>query len=150
MNVSLLDLDSIRRALDDHDPDREHFLDLETGSVWTFVFSEATDETRERYEQVRRALGAGWIRIPSVTPQVAFEEIEDFVEEMENPSAQQALFVALERRGAFRNFREALLQLPEEHRRWRSLRREASQRRLDGFLASNGLVAGPAAPGESG
>jgi len=57
--------------------------------------------------------------------------------------------VALERRGAFRNFREALLQLPEEHRRWRSLRREASQRRLDAFLRDLGVVPEPS-PGEAG
>lgn len=148
MNVSQLDLDSIRRALEDHDPDREHFLDLANGSLWTFVFSEASDETRERYEHVRASLGDGWARIPSVTPQVAFEEIEDFVEEVSDPEAQQALFVALERRGAFRNFREALLQLPEEHRRWRSLRREASRKRLDAFLGEIGVVTEPA-PGEA-
>jgi hypothetical protein len=144
MNVSQLDLDSIRRALEDHDPDREHFLSLEDGSLWTFVFSEASDETRQEYERVLGALGESWTRIPSVTPQVAFEEIEDFVEEMSDPEAQAALFVALERRGAFRNFREALLQMPEEHRRWRALRREASQRRLDAFLTELGVSPEPA------
>ncbi|HMB69068.1 MAG TPA: UPF0158 family protein, partial [bacterium] len=104
---------------------------------------EASDETRKEYERVQGALGAGWVRIPSVTPQVAFEEIEDFVEEMADAEAQAALFVALERRGAFRNFREALLQMPEEHRRWRSLRREASQRRLDAFLKELGVEPEP-------
>lgn len=149
MSLSQLDLDSIRRALEDHDPDREHFLDLESGSLWTFVFSEASDETRERYERVRSSLGEKWVRVPSVTAQVAFEEIEDFVEEISDPAARQALFVALERRGAFRNFREALLQLPEEHRRWRSLRREASRQRLDAFLTTLGIEPEPA-PGEAG
>ena len=148
MNVSQLDLDSLRRALEDHDPDREHFLDLENGSLWTFVFSEASDETRKQHDRVRDGLGKTWVRVPSMTPQAAFEEIEDFVEEMSDPEAQAALFVALERRGAFRNFREALLQMPEEHRRWRSLRREASQRRLEAFLGELG-VKPEAAPEEA-
>jgi hypothetical protein len=149
MNVSQLDLDALRRALEDHDPDREHFLRVADGSLWTFVFSEASDETRARHEEVRKGLGEEWVRVPSVTAQAAFEEIEDFVEEMSDPAARQALFLALERRGAFRNFREALLQLPEEHRRWRSLRREAAQKRLDAFLASLGVTPEPA-PGEAG
>jgi hypothetical protein len=147
MNVSQLDLDALRRALEDHDPDREHFLRPADGSLWTFVFSEASDETRARYEEVRDA-AADWVRVPSVSAQEAFEEIEDFVEDVGDAAAREGLFQALERRGAFRNFREALLQLPEEHRRWRSLRREAAQRRLDAFLTTLGLTPEPA-PGEA-
>jgi hypothetical protein len=147
MNVSNLDIDAVTRALDDHDPDREHFLALEEGSVWTFVFSEATDETRDSREAILAELGQTHLRIPSQTPQEAFEEIEDFVEGMEDPKIQDELFLALEKRGAFRNFREALLRHPEEHRRWRARRREASRRRLEAFLASLGLTewAGPTA-----
>lgn len=136
MNVSELDRGAVARALDDHDPDREHYLALEDGSVWTFVFSDATDETRERHEAILAGLGTTHLRIPSQTPQEAFEEIEDFVEGMSDPKAQDELFVALEKRGAFRNFREALLRHPDEHRRWREGRRESSRRRLEAFLAS--------------
>lgn len=139
MNLSDLDLDSISRALDNHDPDQEHFLDLGDGSVWTFVVSESTDETRQRHREVVAGLGRTHARIPGLTAQQAFEEIEDFVEEMAEPTTREALFRALERRGAFRNFREALLQHPEEHRRWRSRRRESSRRRLAAFLQGLGL-----------
>lgn len=147
MNLSDLDLDSISRALDNHDPDQEHFLDLGDGSVWTFVVSESTDETRERHRQVLAGLGRTHARIPGMTAQEAFEEIEDFVEEMADPAAREALFRALERRGAFRNFREALMQHAEEHRRWRARRKEGSRRRLEAFLRDHGLeVPVPVAP----
>jgi hypothetical protein len=139
MNLSRLDLGAVSRALDDHDPDRDHFLDLADGSVWTFVFSEATDETRERRDAVLRELGAAYLRIPARSPQEAFEEVEDFVERVEDPAARQALFQAIEGKGAFRNFREALLELPEEHRRWRAQRKEASRRRLEAFLETLGV-----------
>jgi hypothetical protein len=138
MNLSRLDVAAVSRALDDHDPDRDHFLDAAEGSVWTFVFSEATDETRERREAVLQGLGTTHVRIPARSPQEAFEEIEDFVERVEDPEARQALFRAIERKGAFRNFREALLEHPDEHRRWRAERTAASRRRLESFLGSLG------------
>jgi hypothetical protein len=150
MNVSDLDRGALARALDDHDPDREHYLALEDGSVWTFVFSGATDETRERRDVVLAGLGTTYLRIPSRTPQEAFEEIEDFVEGMSDPKAQDQLFVALERRGAFRNFREALLRHPDEHRRWRERRREASRCRLAAFLATLGIEERAEPAAESG
>ena len=60
-----------------------------------------------------RALGTRHLRIRSRSTQEAYEEIEDFVETVTDPDTQDALFRALERKGAFRNFREAILQLPE-------------------------------------
>jgi hypothetical protein len=139
MNLSRLDVAAVSRALDDHDPDRDHFLDAVDGSVWTFVFSEATDETRERREAVLQGLGKTHVLIPARSPQEAFEEIEDFVERVEDAAAREALFRAIERKGAFRNFREALLEHPEEHRRWRAERSAASRRRLGAFLDSLGI-----------
>lgn len=152
MDLSNLDIAAITRALDDHDPDREHFLDLGDGSVWTFVFSEATDETRERHEAILKALGETHRRIPSQSPQEAFEEVEDFVEGIKDEKLQNQLFTALEKRRALRNFREVLLQQTEEHRRWRAIRKESSRVRLEAFLDDLGLEPAPeAAPagGES-
>lgn len=138
MNASDLDLNALSHALEDSDPDREHFLDLESGSLWTFVFSEATDETREAYENARSA-PERWFRIPSRTPQQTFEEIEDFVEALPEGDVQEALFVALERRGAFRNFREALMEHQEIRQQWISLSRSKARERLTSFLRSMGL-----------
>ena len=57
MNLSNIDPAALSQALDDYDPDREHFLDLTDGSFWTFVFSESTDETRKKYDDVRLKIG---------------------------------------------------------------------------------------------
>jgi hypothetical protein len=139
MNVSELDLAAISQALDDHDPDREHFLDMREGSLWTFVFSEATDETRSRLAEARAGEGSTHRRIPSMTAQEAYEEVEDFVEGLTDPEAQDRLFAALENRGALRNFRQALLMHAETRQGWTSFRRERSQNRLERFLAELGV-----------
>ncbi|MBZ0267720.1 UPF0158 family protein [bacterium] len=137
MNASDLDWNALSHALEDSDPDREHFLDLESGSLWTFVFSEATDEARAAYENARSAPDR-WHPIPSRTPQQTFEEIEDFVESLPAGPVQDALFVALERRGAFKNFREALMEHQEIRQQWISLSRTKARDRLASFLDSMG------------
>lgn len=138
MDLSKLDLPALSRALDDSDPDREHFLETATGSLWTFVFSQATDETRQRYEDVS---GADWLRIPSPSPREAYEEAEDFVERVEEEETREALFGALERRGSLRDFREELMRYPDVRADWLSLRRRRSRERLEAFLAAHGLEA---------
>jgi len=146
MDLSQLDLAALSQALDDSDPDREHFLSLRDGSLWTFVLSDSTDETRRRHEEVRGGLGETWRAVPSMTTQEAYEEIEDFVEQVGNEEVQEALFRAIERKGALRNFREAILQYPEERQGWSAHRRERSSRRLEAFLRSLGVR--PAASAE--
>lgn len=136
MSVSSFDHDAIRRALDDFDPDHEHFANLREGSVWTFVFSEATDETRGQLDAVVSELGQGWVRIPSKTSQEAFEEMEDFVEGMNDTGSQNLLFAALESRGAFRAFREFMLEHPEVRGPWEEFRALRLDQRTQRFLDS--------------
>ena len=138
MNLSNIDPAAISQALDDYDPDREHFLDLTDGSIWTFVFSESTDETRKKYDEVRLRIGNTHQRIPSMTTQEAYEEIEDFVENLRNVDVQDSLFLALEKKHAFRNFREAILQHAEERQMWMTYRKERSTGRRERFVASLG------------
>lgn len=136
MDLSNLDLAALSRALDDSDPDREHFLEPASGSLWTFVFSQATDETRQRYEEV----GSGdWMRVPSPSPGEAYEEAEDFVESRQDEATRDALFVALEKRGSLRDFREELMKYPDVRADWLSLRRKRSRERLEAFLTAHGL-----------
>jgi Uncharacterised protein family (UPF0158) len=139
MNASDVDLNALSHALDDSDPDREHFFDLDSASLWTFVFSEATDEAREEYERARTSPDR-WRPVPSRSPQETFEEIEDFVESLPEGDVQDALFGALERRGAFRNFREALMEHQEVRAQWLAVSKRRSRERLAGFLESIGLA----------
>ena len=141
MNVSDLDLVALSQALDDHDPDREHYLSSRTGSLWTFVLSSSTDETRKRLADVRADAESGgeWVRIPSMTTQQAYEEIEDFVEDRVDAADRESLFEALEKKGALKNFRETLMSRPEVRSLWTGFRRDRSQERLERFLGSHGL-----------
>lgn len=147
MNVSDIDLDALSRALDDSDPDREHYLHRSTGSLWTFVFSQATDEARARYDDVRGPSSAGWLQVPSPSPRESYEDAEDFVERVEAEETREALFGALERRGSLRDFREELMRHPDVRAQWLALCRRRSRERLETFLRGLGLEAAPEGSG---
>jgi len=140
MNLSDLDLGALSRALDDSDPDREHYLHRDRGTLWTFVFSEATDETRLRYEEVRAGLTDGWLQIPSPSPREAYEDAEDFVERIEHEEVRESLFGSLERRGSLKDFREELMRHPDVRAEWLAACRRRSRERLDAFLRTLGLA----------
>lgn len=136
MNLSPQNRETLIRALEDFDSDREHFARRDDGSLWTFVVSEATDEIRERREAILGAESEKWARVPSRSSRDAFEEIEDFVELLEDVETRNTLFATLEGRGAFRAFREFMLDHPSERASWEEFRAERSARRLAHFLES--------------
>ena len=70
------------------------------------------------------------------------------MEGLTDESVQDALFGALEKKGAFRSFREAILSYPQERQQWMVYRKERSRSRLEGFLAT--LPADRAATGSAG
>lgn len=134
MNLSSIDRESLSRALDDHDPDRELYLSLIDGSLQVFVLSEATDETRALQERIQSELGISFVRVPSMTSQEAFEEMEDFADSVEDVSTRSVLFSTLEGKGAFRRFRELMLENAPLRERWNEFRGERSRNRLEAFL----------------
>jgi len=134
MNLSSIDREALSRALDDHDPDRELYLNLVDGSLQVFVLSEATDETRARQEKIQSELGKSFVRISSMTSQDAFEEMEDFADSLEDAPVRDALFKTLEGKGAFRRFRELMLENAPLRERWTEFRAERSKNRLEKFL----------------
>jgi hypothetical protein len=136
MSHSMFDREALARALEDPDPDHEHFLRVGDGHLWSFVVSGASDETRAQYDHVLQEIGRTWLRIPSRSSQETFEEMEDFVEEIQDPGMRRALFAALESKGAFRAFREFMLEHPHERALWEEFRSERARVRLDRFLAS--------------
>ena len=144
MNLSPQNRESLIKALDDFDPDREHFVRRDDGSLWTFVLSEATDESREKLETILGPESEVWARVPSRSSRDAFEEIEDFVELLEDVESRRTLFATLEGRGAFRAFREFMLEHPAERASWEEFRAARSERRFATFLESLDGSATPA------
>ncbi|MFP4038026.1 MAG: UPF0158 family protein [Desulfobacteraceae bacterium] len=124
-----IDLDELCQAMEDASYENEYYLDLETGEILflsDYIDEEETDRLRkgldedpDRYEQV-----------PSVDSREGYKDMEDFIETVEDEHLAELLEVAIDGRGAFRRFKDVLLNYPEERERWFRFKDERMRERV--------------------
>lgn len=112
-----VDWGSLEMALTSHMDEWANYLDLRTGQVrmvHVAPFGDEEDELSE--EEIDTGLAAG--DLVFVEPLPASEEYEwmvEFADSVTEPRLRELLEVALDGRGAFRRFKNVLLDHPEEH-----------------------------------
>ena len=112
-----IDLGELCDAMENSSFENEYFLDLETGDILfiseymddveTEKLKDKIEEEFERYEQ-----------IPNAESHDGYRDMEDFIATMENEHLAELLEVAINGKGAFRRFKDVLLNYPEERERW--------------------------------
>jgi hypothetical protein len=124
-----IDLDELCSAMSDSSYEHEYYLDLETGEI--IFLSEYTDdeeigelkdkidEESDRYEQ-----------IPKLEPHEGYEEMQDFITTVKDERLILLLKVAINGKGAFRRFKDVLLDYPEERERWFQFKGAKEQERV--------------------
>src|SRR5271157_3865226 len=112
-----IDLDELCSAMSDSSYDHEYYLDIKTGEI--IFLSEHTDdeeigelkdkidEESDRYEQ-----------IPKLESREGYEEMQDFITTVKDERLIALLKVAINGKGAFRRFKDVLLDCLEERERW--------------------------------
>jgi hypothetical protein len=69
-------------------------------------------------DQVERDYGTRFVAVPHVDSHEAYGDMEDFIATVRNPHLRELLEVAIMGRGAFRRFKDVLLNYPREEKRW--------------------------------
>lgn len=132
-----VDWDDLEMALTWHTDEWACYLDLRTGKVHMLhldPFGHEEDELTE--EEVDAGLAAGDLVLiePLPSPE-EYEWMMEFTASVSEPRLRDLLEVALDGRGAFRRFKNVLLDFPEERARWFAFHdrrlREAMQRWLE-------------------
>lgn len=133
-----VDLDAVAEGMDDRDRAvSDHYLDLETGEIViteeSFDFEDDDDEEedeedaadlpewqKDQQEQyhLMRSHPDRFERIPESDSHEAYRLMEDFISRVRNRSAQRRLASAIEGKGAFRRFKDALTAYPELRKKW--------------------------------
>lgn len=124
-----IDLDELAMAMEDHDPEGTWYLDLTTGDVnrWSDYEDDALDDEDIRPEMrpfvafMRDEPDADPDRfeeVPTIESHRAFDRMAAFTARVEGHDAHQRLVRALEGRGPFRRFKDALEEFPELKKRW--------------------------------
>ena len=131
-NGKSIDLDMLETAMEDSDLANRYFLNLVSGEV--VFFSDhlgLSDEDERLSEEIDGS--SDYVAIERIPSQVAYQWMVDFVDEMVAPADQHAaekLSMALDGKGAFRLFKDALHLLNEQWLQawyqWRDKRLEAA------------------------
>ena len=91
------------------------YLDLETGAVLVF-YGESEDE-QERHRATKLNI-ARYLEIPPVPPKDQYKWMEKFIATLTDDVLRERVLVAIDGKGAFRRFKDLLVNYPGVRERW--------------------------------
>jgi len=114
--------------MEDSSYENEHFLDLETGEI-LFVSEYMDDEESEKLKERIEEDFERYERIPKAESHEGYQDMVDFIATVDNERLAELLEVAINGKGAFRRFKDVLLNYPEERERWFQFKDERMEER---------------------
>lgn len=84
-----------------------------------------------------------YIRIPERQAHVAYQSMRDFIQTVGDPLLKEELSSALNGKGAFRKFKDVLIQFPGERKQWHGYNAKAMKKEGIEWLKSLGIEAAP-------
>ena len=133
LDLSCVALDDLAQALQDHSPDHTWWFDARTGQLELWL--DGIDEPDDRHPEER-----GLVLVEPLESREAYRDMEDFVALVGDRRARDVLERAIAGRGAFRRFKDALLEFPEFRTAWFALLDARMGRRALEWLADHRLV----------
>ena len=70
---------------------------------------------------------------------MAFESMAEFADSVEDPVLKEKLSSALDGKGAFRKFKDTLIDYPKERKRWHGHNAKAMKNEITKWLAAIGI-----------
>ena len=119
MRVVPINWTDLETAFERNSPDTESFLDLRSGEVVTL-----TQGAIDYGEQRARVQGGGdgFLRVDPAASREQYKWMERFVAHVTDEPLRERLIIAIDGKGAFRRFKDVLLNYPTERERWFSYR----------------------------
>lgn len=134
-----LNMDELCSAMEDNSYEHEYYLDLETGEIlFMSKYADTEDEKSNRngiedeynrYEQV-----------PKIESYEGYQDMQDFISTVDDKQLARLLEVAIDGKGAFRRFKDVLLEYPEERERWFTFKEERIRKRAYEWLDDIGVT----------
>jgi hypothetical protein len=134
LELAQIELTDLSLALEDQSEERKWWLDLSTGAI----NPEQEDDPLD--PDAWNSTGAQRCEIQPMPVAVAYGDMEDFVARVRDAPAREVLERSIVGRGAFRRFKDALLELPELRQAWFEFHDARSERRAIEWLVENELI----------
>ena len=130
-----INLDELCNAIEDGSLENDYFLDLETGEIiFVSVYMDDEDEaTRKLKDRIEEEFDR-YEQIPKVESHEGYEDMVGFIATVENERLAELLEVAINGKGAFRRFKDVLLNYPEESERWFKFKDDRMEERAREWL----------------
>jgi hypothetical protein len=97
-------------------------------------------ERLQEADRVEAGLDSHFSAIPSEVSYEGYHDMEAFIATVRNPRLRERLERAINGRGAFRYFKDVLLDYPAERERWFQFKQERLQQRILGWLESQDIT----------
>jgi hypothetical protein len=97
-------------------------------------------ELLQNADQVEAGFGDRFIAIPSEGSHEGYRDMEAFIATVHNRRLQERLERAISGRGAFRYFKDVLLDYPDERERWFQFKWERLHQRILDWLEVHGIT----------
>lgn len=134
LDLHAIDLDTLELALEDNSGHGQWWIDPETGRVWFASYDDPNlDDDEGQVAADARAIEP----LPS---RFGYGDMEDFLAHVADPRAADLLGRAIAGRGAFRRFKDTLVDFPELRELWFRFRDTRSRRRAIEFLVDESIV----------
>ena len=112
-----IDLDELCSAIEDSSYEHEYYLDLETGEI-LFISDYMDDEETGKLKDQVEEDSYRYERIPEAESHEGYEDMVEFIATVKDERLVELLEVAINGKGAFRRFKNVLLNYPEERESW--------------------------------
>src|SRR5450432_3920696 len=138
-----LDWDALEIAVERNSPDTDSYLDLGTGRVITITTGdpEAVLNRQQVSENIRN-----YLRIEPASSREQYRWMEKFVGSVTDEPLRERLVISIDGKGAFRRFKDVLLNYPVERERWFSYRAELLHWHMQEWLKREEMVPTEAPP----
>jgi predicted nucleotidyltransferase len=133
LDLKKVDFGDLAEALEDHSYDHSWWLDPKTGEV--VLWSDHLEEQGDPDPETR-----GLRAIDAIPSHEGYEDMQDFIQRVRNGQARNLLERAIAGRGAFRRFKDTLLDFPELREAWFRFHDARVERRAIWWLVDEGLI----------
>lgn len=135
LDLETVDLRSLAEALEDHSPETAWWFDPRTGEAHHYVDPVWTGLDEDEPPSLR-----GFVPIEPIPSREAYGDMEEFIGRVRDARARDLLERAIAGRGAFRRFKDALMEYPDLRKAWFAFHDTRMERRAIEWLADHGLV----------
>jgi hypothetical protein len=133
----------LETAFERNSPDTESFINAKTGEVVTIV--DGQPEAAELRSRVI-AGGTGYVKVEPASSREQYKWMERFVVSVQDEALRERLVISIDGKGAFRRFKDVLLNYPAERERWFSFRAGLLHWHMQQWLEREEIEPAEAAP----